>query len=362
VFPANTIVPANSYLVVYCNSLSAPGPTNTGFHLSAAGDQVYLFKSLALGGGLLDSVAFGQQVPDYSLSRVPDASGPFTLGIPTRGALNAAAGVASISNVKLNEWVTNPMLPNPSWFELYNTASQPVLLSGSFLTDQLTNRTKFGVRPLTYIGTGASRWLQLIADNDSSALPNHVNFALSPGEALGLYNGAGTAVDTVTTSVQAEGSSQGRYVDGASAILTLAPTPGTANQQSILDSDDDGMPDSWELANGLNPNDPNDAQLDKDADGTTNLQEYIAGTDPRSSGSKLGATIERSGSAGQFAIKFIAVAGHTYTVRYKNDLAGTWTRLQDVSAPPANANMTILDTPPAGIQRRFYQVVTPAQP
>jgi len=284
------------------------------------------------------------------------------LGIPTRGTLNTAAGVASISNVKLNEWVTSPVLPNPSWFELYNTASQPVLLSGSFLTDQLTNRTKFGMRPLTFIGTGSSRWLQLIADNDSSALPNHVNFALTPGEALGLYNGAGTAVDTVTTSVQAEGASQGRYLDGASAILTLTPTPGTANQQLMLDSDNDGMPDAWELANGLNPNDPNDAQLDKDADGTSNVNEYLAGTDPMSSGSKLGATIQRSAAAGQFAISFTAVAGHTYTVRYKNNLAGSWIKLQDVSAPPANANVTILDAPPAGIPRRFYQVVTPAQP
>jgi hypothetical protein len=46
------------------------------------------------------------------------------------------------------------------------------------------------------------------------------------------------------------------------------------------DTDGDGMPDSWEVAHGLNPNDPSDASRDDDGDGFTNLQEYLAGTDP----------------------------------------------------------------------------------
>jgi hypothetical protein len=46
------------------------------------------------------------------------------------------------------------------------------------------------------------------------------------------------------------------------------------------DTDGDRMPDEWELAHGLNPNDPTDANRDDDGDGFTNLQEYLAGTDP----------------------------------------------------------------------------------
>ncbi len=49
---------------------------------------------------------------------------------------------------------------------------------------------------------------------------------------------------------------------------------------SSLDSDGDGMPDAWEIANGLNPYDPTDAALDPDGDGLTNLQEYLLGTNP----------------------------------------------------------------------------------
>lgn len=46
------------------------------------------------------------------------------------------------------------------------------------------------------------------------------------------------------------------------------------------DSDKDGMPDTWEITHGLNPNDPADAGSDNDSDGLTNLQEYQLGTDP----------------------------------------------------------------------------------
>jgi len=41
------------------------------------------------------------------------------------------------------------------------------------------------------------------------------------------------------------------------------------------DTDNDGMPDSWEKQNGLNPNTPDDRNGDKDKDGYTNLEEYL---------------------------------------------------------------------------------------
>lgn len=73
------------------------------------------------------------------------------------------------------------------------------------------------------------------------------------------------------------------------------------------DTDGDGMPDLWETANGLNPA-VNDAALDADsnggADGLTNLQELLAGTNPQDSDTDddgLNDGAEVSGSGNLFA-------------------------------------------------------------
>ncbi len=51
--------------------------------------------------------------------------------------------------------------------------------------------------------------------------------------------------------------------------------------KEIEDKDHDGMPDAWERLYGLNEFDASDAAADPDGDGLTNLQEYLAGTNPR---------------------------------------------------------------------------------
>ena len=49
-----------------------------------------------------------------------------------------------------------------------------------------------------------------------------------------------------------------------------------------LDDDNDGMPDTWELNNDLNPLDANDGSQDEDNDNLMNFEEYLANTNPHS--------------------------------------------------------------------------------
>ncbi len=57
---------------------------------------------------------------------------------------------------------------------------------------------------------------------------------------------------------------------------------GCSSAQKLMDSDGDGMPDSWEIKHGLDPDDPSEANLDKDEEGLANLNEYSYGTYPDS--------------------------------------------------------------------------------
>lgn len=59
------------------------------------------------------------------------------------------------------------------------------------------------------------------------------------------------------------------------------PTLPTDPTAPTMDTDDDGMPDVWEIFYGLDPRDPADASGDPDGDGSPNLEEYQRNTHPR---------------------------------------------------------------------------------
>ena len=92
-----------------------------------------------------------------------------------------------------------------------------------------------------------------------------------------------------------------------------------------LDTDDDGMPDAWEVANSLNPSDPDDAWLDPDSDEVVNLFEYQLGSGLNSPATPPVATVAPSGADYTdvaTAIDSVApgtavrVAGGIYSVNY----------------------------------------------
>lgn len=364
VFPPGASIPAGGYYVVHCNPLATPSATNTGFAFHPDGGAVLLFEPLSAGGGLHSSVAYGRQIPDFAIGRWPNGGGAFALCVPTRGALNEAAGTAPLTSVRINEWLAAPS-SGPDFLELYNTGAQPVALGGSYLTDRLTEKTKSLIPPLSFIGSqGASRWQVWTADGDNRGRPGHVSFELAAsGEAIGLYSASGVALDIVSFGPQATGLSGGRFTDGASAILTLMPTPGAANQlpSSNIDTDGDGIPDAWETANGLNPLNSADGAEDADGDGQSNRAEYLAGTNPRDSADVLRAHLWISD--GVPTVRFTAVAGKGYSVQYKTALSDpVWTKLTDIEPPAATMELDVQDITLPQNAIRFYRVVTPAQP
>ena len=64
------------------------------------------------------------------------------------------------------------------------------------------------------------------------------------------------------------------------ALVNIGQVKNLFSFNPLHDSDNDGMPDWWEVWVGLQYLDPADASLDQDADGVDNLSEYLNGTHP----------------------------------------------------------------------------------
>ena len=93
------------------------------------------------------------------------------------------------------------------------------------------------------------------------------------------------------------------------------------------DADANGLPDAWETQHfGVTGA---SASADADGDGTTNLMEYLAGTDPRS-----GTSVFRPSSrveSGKLILTVPTVSGRSYRVWGTSNLQTTWTAHDTIS-------------------------------
>lgn len=228
-FPAGTSLGARQYLAVWCDGLTnAPG-WHAPFSLKTVGGRVFLFA--ADGVTVVDQVAFGGQLPDLTVGRVPDGSGAWALTRPTSGAANLSQPTDPPSLLRINEWSASESVGS-DWIELYNPANRPVDLGGLVLSDMAGTPTNRAVPPLSFVAGNGYR--QFFADDLASADANHLDFKLSKGgDTITLFaSDRQTVLDRVAYTNLARDYSQGRFPDGSAKIVTFPPdqvTPGASN-------------------------------------------------------------------------------------------------------------------------------------
>lgn len=120
-------------------------------------------------------------------------------------------------------------------------------------------------------------------------------------------------------------SSIGSYIgSSSSSIGDLAHNTGLLNiifipylTSNEVDSDGDGIPDNWELANGLSDSEDN-RNMDSDGDGILDISEFISGTNPNDPSSFL--NVQISVENGQFKLSFDSIEGRSYALEVSQDL------------------------------------------
>ncbi|MBN2475191.1 MAG: VWA domain-containing protein [Pirellulales bacterium] len=125
--------------------------------------------------------------------------------------------------------------------------------------------------------TGVRRTLWLFDDgNHGDGLP-----------ADGVYGNVYTATSFADVTAVDPGEGEEPQAIGSYTVNWLAVKDDIRREaqrsfviQRGVDSDQDGIPDAWEEAHGMDPHDRRDATLDPDKDGLPSFCEYRIGTDP----------------------------------------------------------------------------------
>jgi hypothetical protein len=232
VFSAGTTIAPGQYLVLYADDPNGTSGIHLGFAFKDTGEGAYLYDTPASGGGLLDSVAFGQQLPDLSIGRL--ANGTWGLTKPTLGAANVVQPTGDASLLKINEWLASGVAPlQDDFVELYNPDTLPVNLGGLSLTDQpLGWPNQSPIPSLSFIP--ASGFATFIADGHPNRGGDHLSFKLSHdrGE-IALFDGNLNRIDSVIYKTQKVATSQGRSPNGDNGYKTFTsfpqPNPGLTN-------------------------------------------------------------------------------------------------------------------------------------
>lgn len=150
------------------------------------------------------------------------------------------------------------------------------------------------------------------------------------------------AIPASASSVQLRITSQSISGSETSILRDVLFTTSSAP----VDSDNDGMSDDYENANGLNPASNGDKLTDLDGDGQSNFAEFLAGTVPNNPASTLKITDITPNGVDNYNVTISTVAGKTYQLQESTALRG-WQDLPGGSFT-ASSTTTVVPVPTAG--------------
>ncbi|MFP6643370.1 MAG: hypothetical protein VCF24_07405 [Candidatus Latescibacterota bacterium] len=126
-------------------------------------------------------------------------------------------------------------------------------------------------RNYPYRGT-LEEWTVAEAFDTGTDAPNTHSAEVARGLVL-AHAGASLSRDLVDERLMNDIVNRtGRLIDSQDEV---GGWPELKSKPAPKDLDRDGMGDAWEVANGLDPQDPEDRNGDADSDGYTNLEEYL---------------------------------------------------------------------------------------
>jgi hypothetical protein len=151
----------------------------------------------------------------YSLSATVNAIAPGAIVVNEFMAANQST-------------VTDPAGQYADWIELYNTTGTLVSLSGLYLTDNLSNPTKWAFPSNATLAPGA--YLIVWCDEDVFESGYHTNFKLSAaGESIQLAYASGSVIDSLSYGPQSADISLQRCPNGSGPFTAFAPSYAAVN-------------------------------------------------------------------------------------------------------------------------------------
>lgn len=237
--PYRTVIPANGFLLIWCDNDVNDDTNHAPFTLSTTGGTITLTGPDAATN--IDSYTYTSMTSNQSYGRQNDGSATSIIfNAPTPTVSNQLVFVNSpvlyineVMTVNASD-ITDNVGEIEDWFEIYNPNNFDVNIGNYYFSDNIENPTKWRV-PVDFpdsVTVEANGWLLFFADDDTEQGVRHAAFRLNNNlESLRFYSPDGfTVVDYITWQNMGADTSLGRFTDGnAEWVYFVETTPDASN-------------------------------------------------------------------------------------------------------------------------------------